>query len=184
MSNERTSRSDSTKKRRLRFTLRAMLVLVLVASIPCWWVASLVSQFTVERKVAEKMAEINPRTYLLWENQTPEWIASLGVRPRWMDRIVRVDATGLSSGQLSLNEYPMAQTDFDDAKLSDVWDDLNQLECLREVYFQMTSISDKSLDALASLTELEILNLQETNVTDVAAKELRAKLAETKVWHY
>lgn len=135
-------------KRRIQFTVRTLLLLMIVSAIPCWWIASEKSHYETEKDVLAHMQEVNPRMRVVWENQTPQWVSSIGIQPEWMSRIIRVDATGVTCGNLKWEDYPKFQIEFDDKKLEQVSADLRKLHHLREVYFQVTKLSDQSLDFL------------------------------------
>ena len=171
-------------KRKLRFSVRTLLILVLIATVPCWWVASEVSEFTTEEQALRRMQEVNSRMSAVWENQTPDWMKTIGIQPKWMNRIVRLDATGVTCGKLKFEEYPKSQIEFRDEDLAEIADDIKQLDDLREIYFQVTHLSDKSIDYFSTLKGLEILNLQATDVTPAGAEKLQSTLASTSVEHH
>ena len=170
-------------KRRLRFTTRTLLVLLLVSSLPCWWIASEMAQHRAEHAAVKHMRQINPRSSVVWESRTPDWLSKIGVKASWMDRVTRVDATGVTCGNLKWEDYPKSQINFGDENLADIADDLKMLVNLREIHFQVTKLSDNSLDIFASLPNIEMICLHETNVTDLGAKRLKSRMPSTIVDH-
>ena len=171
-------------KRRVRFTVRALLILTILSAIPCWWISREMSQYQTEKQALARMQKVNPRMSVVWENQTPNWVAAIGIQPEWMNRIMRLDATGVTCGGLKWEDYPKSQIEFDDDNLDEITNDINQLQGLREIYFQVTKLSDRSVDFFATLDELQVLNLQETDVTPDGAQLLQDRLKSTTVEHH
>ena len=97
---------------------------------------------------------------------------------------MRLDATGVTCGGLKWEDYPKSQIEFDDDNLDEITNDINQLQGLREIYFQVTKLSDRSVDFFATLDELQVLNLQETDVTPDGAQLLQDRLKSTTVEHH
>lgn len=171
-------------KRKLRFTIRALLVLMVLSAIPCWWVTREMSEFQSEKNAFAHIQEVNPRMSAVWENKTPSLMTSIGIQPDWMNRIVRLDATGVTCGKLKWEDYPQAQIEFGDDELKLIADDIEQLQNLHEIYFQVTKLTDESINFFGTLTKLEVLNLQETDITPNGAKVLQNRLVSTSVEHH
>ncbi|MBL8855391.1 MAG: hypothetical protein JNK57_15600, partial [Planctomycetaceae bacterium] len=112
-----TAQKPPVMRRKLRFNFRVLLFLSMLIAIPCWWVAHEISAFQSEKEAFARMQEVNPRMQVVWENQTPNWRSSIGIHPEWMDRIIRLDATGVSCGRLEWKDYPDSQIDFGDEEL-------------------------------------------------------------------
>ena len=97
---------------------------------------------------------------------------------------MRLDATGVTCGGLNWEDYPKSQIEFNDENLADITNDIDKLRGLREVYFQVTKLSDQSVDFFATMTELQVLNLQETDVTPNGARLLQERLKSTAIEHH
>ena len=170
-------------KRRLRLTIRTLLILSLVSALPCCWVASEIAQHRTEHEALAHMRVVNPRTCFVWTNQTPAWLQRFGVAPEWMNRISTVDATGVTCGRLEAKDRPQSKIDFDDENLREIADDLKNLKHLTEIWFQVTKISDKSVDLFGEFPNVELICLHETNVTESGAREMQERMPATYIYH-
>ncbi len=168
---------------KLRFNFRVLLVLSILVAIPFWWVAREIAEYEKEKASLARMQEVNPRMRVIWENQTPKWFSSIGIHPEWMNRIIRLDATGVTCGGLEWKDYPDSQIDFGDEELEQIIGDINSLHNLREICFQVTKLSDRSVDYFATLRKLQYINLQVTDITMNGAQILKNQLQTTTVEH-
>ena len=170
-------------KLRFRFSTRMLLILIVISAFPCWWIGSEIHQYRAEQNALIHMREVNPRTNCLYENQTPRLFSRIGIKPKWMDRVTRIDATGVCSG-IPWEDYPKSQIEFDDNNLNEVLVDLKKFQELREICFQVTKLSDRSLDALANFPEVETMYLNETDITNSGVEQLRLLMPSTKISHH
>ena len=96
---------------------------------------------------------------------------------------IRLDATGVSCGRLEWKDYPDSQIDFGDEELEQIIGDIESLHNLREIYFQVTKLSDRSVAFFVRMPGLQVLNLQVTDITMNGAQILRSRLPTTTVEH-
>ena len=171
-------------KWKLRFSVRTLLFLFFLSAIPCWWIACEVSEFQSQNAALVHMQKVNPSMRVTWKNKTPSWLSKIGIQPDWMNRITRLDATGVVCGQLRWKDYPKEQIEFDDKDFEQIFSDIEGLNDLREIYFQVTKLSDDSIELFSKLSNIEMLCLHETDVTNAGARELQQRMPSTEIAHY
>ena len=137
---------------RFQFSIRSLMVLVVIVAIPCSWLA-------VEIKKAREQQEVvNEIPYVIYdfENHDAE------PRPLWVRHLLGDDFFG---SPVQANP----STSDTDARLEHI-SGLSQLEGLR---LMDTEITDAGLAHLQGLTKLRWLQLDNTAVTDAGLKHLR-----------
>ncbi len=178
----------ATNKRRprlaLRFGLRALLLLVLAASLPLAWLD------TKHRRDRQAITEIAQEGGHVSYDYYPasNWRSSPDLR-RMLDGTFL--GAGVTWGVHGISYYPATRvTDaglrnvrrFPETKViwlgeADITDaGLAHLVHLREVqilYLQETNISDSGLRQLRALTTLQLLDLSNTGITDRGLEQLR-----------
>lgn len=166
-------------RRRLRFTLRVLLLLVAFAAIPCWWVGSQLTLYRIEQSAVASIKKVAPALHVEYTNTTPNWLLRMGIRPSWLERVTDIDVTGTTGGKfVSPDEIPL---DFDDTKFAAILDDLRKFNQLNELYFQLTRLSDASLPKLCEFERVKFINLQQTGATSAGVKKLESELPNTKI---
>jgi hypothetical protein len=160
-----TEQPAQPRRRWFRFSLRTLLIVVTVASVPLGWVGWELNQVSREKATTtwvEKMGggfRFNPdREKGWWEDSTDKWFG---------ERVWRVD---LQNSQVS-DVSPLAALksleylSLDNTQVSDL-SPLAELENLRELHFRRTAVSD--LSPLAKLGNLILLVLSDTQVNDLS----------------
>jgi hypothetical protein len=169
----------SDMRRRLRFTLRVLLVLVALAALPCWWVGSQLTQYRFEQSALARIRKVAPKLHVEYTSKTPAWLSRMGIRPTWLERVTDIDVTGTTGGRnVSADEIPL---DFDDTKFAAILDDLRKFSQLNELYFQLTRLSDSSLPKLREFERVKFINLQQTAATSLGVKKLESEMPNTKI---
>ena len=144
-------------RRRFQFSLRSLMLLVVVVAIPCSWLS-------VELKAARE------------QNAAVEAIQKAG---GWVECNEGYDPNGLVPVALLdgwQGFYFMNVTDvyFDEAKVGDSeLEHLKGLPQLRFLALNGTSVSDAGLKHLKGFTQLESLFLEGTNVSDAGLEHLK-----------
>jgi hypothetical protein len=197
-------------RRRFQFTIRSLLVLVVVVAMPCSWLGVEMKKAKTQEKYAESIMEVGAGIGL----------ANTSV-PVWLRRVfgeyffVRVDSVQFAiggkvhSGDLSrvqglntLEDIWLSYTTVTDGELAE----LQELPCLRtlslgytgitdaglrnleglggvrELDLRDTKITDAGLEHLHRLPRLQRLNVQGTNVTAEGAKKLQQALPNCKIY--
>ncbi len=180
-------------RRRFQFSLRSLLVLVVVVAVPCSWMA-------VKLQEAKRQRET---VYALWqadavvlydceiavdgspspgtEPADPEWLwRFLGI-DFFCDAVVVADHFSFPRGMNELNDR-LRQSGFPPADASpfppgtlgdeDVAD-VRKLARLRELWLAHSALSDTGLAQLAGLSHIDYLELGGTQITDAGLEHLR-----------
>lgn len=166
-------------KKRLRFTLRILLLLTAIAAIPCWWIQSELTAFRAEQAALQRIREVAPELYVEFIDITPSWLIRVGVQPAWLQRVDQLDVTGITGGRdFSLDEIPLQ---FDDGAFSAIRDDLQEFDHLKSLYLQFTRVTDTSIPKLRAFDNLRYINLQQTGATTAVVKNLETEMPSTKI---
>lgn len=179
------------KRRWLQFSLRTMLVLVLVVSVPLGWFAREVQRVRVQRKAATAIQELGGSV-----RYSP--VSSAGVRAAVvslgklfgadMSRVVTgvvLNGTQISDAGLAhLQGLPQLRTLFlDNTQVSDAGlAHLRGLPQLKGLRLASTKISDTGLVHLRGLTQLGGLDLANTQISDAGLKHLRGLTRLRILW--
>ena len=155
-----------TKRRRFRFSLRTLLIVVVLLSLPLGWFALKMREAARQRKAMEAIREAGGDVFYDYqltgdlffeenaEPHAPAWLRKLGGDGIFAD-IVCV--------HFSYRE------DVGDV----VWEDLKGLTKLESLTLSGTQVSDAGLRNLKGLTRLEYLGLANTHVTDAGLENLK-----------
>ena len=159
-----TEKSAKPHRRRLQFSLRTLLVVVTVLTVPVGWVGWKRGQVRKQRPtitwVEEMGGNVSFRSRIgtdersWWEELTDKWFGGTV-------RFVSLEDTQVS----------------DLSPLSPLAD----LKSLRFIDLQNTQVSN--LSPLAELKSLEVLWLQSTRVSDEQVQKLRQALPNCKISH-
>src|SRR5207237_1358568 len=152
-------------KRRRRwgqFSLRTLMIVLMIAAIPCAWVGRRISRHQRQVRAADAVAELGGHAYFSdvcyedgtphmspQENESPSWLTSL-LRSAGFDRTYNVVHVDFRSGP---NKSRI--TDGDLAILADFPE-------LMYVDLSDTNITDAALRSVASLKNLQTLVLRRT----------------------
>jgi hypothetical protein len=160
------------KRRWYQFSLRTLLVLVLLASIGLSWLAVKMEWARRQRAVLSKLAHFEPHAEYsgqsvvrLWFQKNPNEFTDddlSHVNKLENLQCLNLTETGISdAGLVHLNELPRLKTLF-------LWD---------------TRITDAGLIRLEKLQDLEYLVLRGTQVTDEGIQKLQEALPNCRIEH-
>jgi len=166
-------------RRRFQFSLRILLVFVVVLSVPLGWFAMKMQKARKQREVVEAILEVGGRV-----SYTPGPIPLKGGGFAYYLRAPRAP--------LCLREWLGDDFFYDvirvDLTFSRVTDGglvhLKGFTSLKRLNLKGTRVTDAGLENLKGLTSLEMLRLQETNVTDAGVKKLQEALPNCEIRHY
>jgi hypothetical protein len=191
-----------TKRRWLRFSLRTLLIVVMVLAVPLGWVGWKLEQGRKQRAAFAWVLEMGG--IMLEDEVEKSWWMGF-VDDEWSG--VRVRAVHLRNRQVSdlspLAELknlehlglgntqvrdlsPLAELKnlgglvLDDTQVSDI-SPLARLKNLRRLHLDNTQVSD--LSSLAALKNLEQLHLNNTPVSDEQVQNLRQALPNCEITH-
>jgi len=168
------------KRKHLRFTIRFLLALVLISSVPCWWIGSNISEFQMEARIIGRIDKIAPDLHVEYEYCGPSWTSTIGWHPKWLNRVRSVDVIGFRNGKtLTIDDVPF---DFDDESFLAIQEDLIRLNELRMLFLWYTKLTDDIVVDLEDFQTLEVLQLNAcNNMTNAAVKRLQSKLTNTEI---
>ena len=146
----------------MRFSTRALFVLILAIAMPFAWYANQVRLQQRERLAMHKIQEAIPNASFSNQLMVPRWLAEFGLQPQVMVRICSVDLTGLSGG--GKHSFELADDD-----IQAVIPHLSQLPHLTRLYLYHTDVTDACLADVGALKTLEYVNVEGTAVTHLAA---------------
>ncbi len=169
------SRPSKSRRPWLRFSLRALLVLVLLLSVPLGWFSWKMDRAREQREVVEGISELggyiiydyefDETGELIWEAEptTPAWLR------KWLgdDFFCDVTRVGCSS------------THFTDAEL----EHLKGLTNLKSLHLKSMQVTDAGLEHLKGLTNLKELWLLNTQATEDGVKKLQEALPDCEIIH-
>jgi len=197
-------RTAMSHSRWLRFSLRTLLVFVLLASVPLGWFAWKLKQADRQRKAVAAILKTKACVYFDYQYDSrgriidgatakpngPHWLRELVGRD-FFDGVYAVDAMMIDDIELKhvsdlpglkciwLTSAPITNTHLVH---------LERLTGLQHIYLDGTQITDGGLTRLRQLQNLELLDLSGTHVTDAGLAHVRAlttlrtlRLSETKV---
>jgi Leucine-rich repeat (LRR) protein len=187
-----------SRRRWLRFSLRTLLVFVLVLSVPLGWFAWRLDKARRQREVVEAILKAGGSVVYDYqldkdgrpnggEPMTPAWLRkSLGDdffrEVMWVNfHLTQVTDAGLEyiKGLNNLEELDLGNTQVTDAGLEH-FKGLNSLEGL---WLDNTQVTDAGLKHLKGMTNLRELYLNDTQVTDESVEKLRDALPDCKIEH-
>jgi hypothetical protein len=189
-------------RRRFQFSLRSLMLLVVVVAIPCSWFATAMKAARRQHAAVEAIEKLGG--IVNYDYQT-DWLvpAPQPPAPAWLCERVGVDllANVTSVGSFKQSEIgdaimkhlrgftQLQELDLSGTKVSD--DGLEQLKGFTRLQYlclKGTRVSDTGLEHLKGLAQLQNLDLSRTKVSDAGLEHLKGLtqlqwlwLCETKV---
>ena len=171
--------SDSPKRERrwFQFSLRTLMIGVLIIAIPCAWLGRKIEQKRRERAAVRAILNSGAHFYFHYENangsnglkmsqpsSSANWLQDLfgddfDTPPTWV----------WFNARYIPPDVPKSKKRIDDRALIN----LNALPYIRTVDLSRTTVSDADLERLKGLTWLKRLRLDDTQVTHAGILELR-----------
>jgi hypothetical protein len=157
------------KRRWLQFSLRSLLIFMLICAVGFAWVGRKIEQKRIEREAVEAIVKAGGE--VLYDYQHARRTSPPG--PGWLRKLLgeyffsEVDSVSLDSAFLDERRFPSFNTD---AELVNV-KQLTQLKWL--IVGFRTTVTDAGLVNLRGLTELRALELPGPGVTDAGLENLK-----------
>jgi Leucine-rich repeat (LRR) protein len=156
---------------RFQFSLRSLLVLVVVVAIPCSWLAVEMKKATEQREAVEAIAKLGGVEGYDWQfDKDGHHLPNTGPpEPTWL--LIWLGDDFFAA---------VVSAQFTDRPITDI--DLAQLrgfKHLRTLDLDRTNITDAGLEHIARLPQLQKLGLEFTQVTEVGLAHI-AKLPQLK----
>jgi hypothetical protein len=174
-------------RRRLGFSLRRLLLLLLVFAFPFSWMAIDIQSAVKQHAVVKSVKDIGGAIRYDFEPPAGFATSSTPPGPWWIRKLLGVDlfadVTGIDLTRSTINDIGLHDleglTQLKDLKLgytavSDAGlEHLRGLNQLQSLGLNGTRVSDAGLQYLEGLKQLRALNLDETNITDLGLQDLR-----------
>jgi len=186
---------NPTKRRRFRFSLRTMLAVVVLLSLPLGWFALKMREAERQRRAVEAIRKAGGLVVYDYEMERlesrlqpdppgPEWLRKLvGEDLFWSVVFVHPSSTFADDDMPHLTELTKLETLH--LSLTQVTDaGLKHLQALRNVTFvdlRSTQVTDAGLENLTGMTNLGTLYLSDTHVTQEGIKELGKALPNCQI---
>jgi Leucine Rich repeat len=198
------------KRRRFQFSLRTLLIFVLICAIPCAWLGPKIQRKAKERAAVNEIERSGG--FVIYDDSDEQH------PPTWLQRLLGSDAVfvycrGVSNrtvaqledfdGLTSLRRLDLGYTNVTDAGLAHLnelitleyldlvgtpvtdagMEHVGRLTNLKELYLMGTKITDRGLARLKRLDSLETLYLDATGVTEAGVADLRKALPRCDIQH-
>jgi hypothetical protein len=181
------------RRRWLQFSLRTLMVLMLLISVPLGWLAFKMRQATEQRAVVRQIEELGGTAVHCgqfeplekWPPRVPSWLLNaLGDDFFRTINYVALCGSKVTDAELvRLRALPQLRSLY--LRGSQVTDAglvcLPGLTRLEELSLANTRVSDAGLTHLRALTQLRTVNLRNTQVTDAGVAELQKALPNCKI---
>ena len=183
-------------RRRLQFSLRTLLLFVVVASPALAWLGNWYQRAFKNWQVVAEARRVTAE--IQSKGGHAEWSVHYGspgswrYRPTWLENLFEDpsvpynysvsfddDDMVLLQGMSELKTLYLTVSKITDAGL--VY--LKELMKLQELSLAMTQVTDAGLVHLKGLTNLRVLHLNGTHVTDTGVKDLQQALPDCKITH-
>lgn len=150
------------KRRWCQFSLRTLMIVMVIVAIPCAWLGKKIDRKRREREIVSSIEALKGR--VLFDYQ--EWPANLRSEPfgpAWLRSFLGDDF--FSEIQL---------VDFVDCPVADSQlISLRELPHLKRLWLTRTKVTDYGLAILRDLSELQTLDLSQTDITDAGLANLK-----------
>ena len=185
-----TPTTPKPRRRWLQFSLRTLMVLMLVLGCGLGWLASKIIRAREQREAVKAIEELGGRVD--WKpasggitRTAAAWVGKL-MGGDWSVDVGAVYLTGTPvtdaglehlRGLTQLRFLSLDSTPVTDAGL----EHLRGLTQLQGLYLSSTRVTDAGLAHLRGLTQLEVLYLISTRVTDAGVNELKKALPKVRI---
>ena len=168
-----TPRPKRRRRRFLQFSLRALLIFVLLVSVGMSWLATEMRQLAMERRACAHIGRLGAKEYP-GPCGSPVWLFGR-LTPYYVD-FRETDISGRELACLAalpkLVGLELSSSATNDAGLETI----GRLRRLKDLYLDGTQITDAGLRHLTGLKRLRYLNVQNTQVTPEGVRKLQEAL--------
>jgi Leucine rich repeat/Leucine Rich repeat len=170
-------------RRRHQFSVRSLLIFVLICAVGSAWVGRRREQMRKDRDVMAAVIKNGGMAYHDYEAMVhhqppgPAWLRNL-LGDDFFCEVVLVNFSGgkvPEAGLVDLKEFPQLwELNLNKSQVTDAELELVEaLPQLHELWLNETQISDLGMGHLEALTQLQFLSLQNSKVTDVGLEHLK-----------
>jgi Leucine Rich repeat len=171
MANMTAKPISHSRRRHLRFSVRGLLVLVVIIAV---WLGWIVRSAHVQRDAVAAIQKAGG--YVSYDAETPAGIpAGNAWTPRWVMDFIGVDY---------FDHVDFAGQDFQStaAESAIVLAQVGRLTRIRCLHFSQSAVSGPLLIHLRGLTSLDELDLSETKINDAGLEHLKGLTSLTDLW--
>jgi hypothetical protein len=147
--------SENPRRRWFRYSLRTLMVFILLATVPMSWLAVKMRQARKQRQAVEAIVKLGGS--LAYDTDI-----SKAPAPKWLSRLLGDDFFS-TPVRVHFPSVPVTDADLEPVE---------GLTQLRELFLSGSQITDAGLERLKELRQLEQLDLSATQVTDAGLKHL------------
>jgi hypothetical protein len=149
---------------RFQFSIRSLLVLVVVVAIPCSWLAVEMKKARKQREAVEAIVKLGGGVRYGWgRDAAGNWIERSPQAPAWRHDLLGVHFFA-----------DIIQVEFFAVRLTDGGlEPIRVLPQLRFLFVANTKITDASMEVIGASPRLEGVDLDGTRVTDAGLKHLK-----------
>ena len=172
-------------RRRFQYSIRSLLVLMVVVAVACGWLATAKKRATAQRAAVEAIEQAGGGVSYDYEGDGSEPVELPG--PAWLRELLGdnlfVDLTEVMANQPEFSDAGLEHFDgltqlrrlwMDHTKISDAGPEhLKGLSQLQDLGLGITKISDAGLEHLKGLTQLQNLDLGITRISDAGLRHLK-----------
>lgn len=156
------------KRRWLRFSLRTLLIVIMLSSLPLGWLAMKMVQAKRQRRAVEAIEEAGG--WVQYDCVVDESSKPQPPVPAWLTGLVGADMF------VDVVQVRILESEAPDMAL----EHLKELPKLKLLYLSGTQTDDAGLEHLKGLTNLKYLELDHTQISDAGLKHLN-KLTNLKL---
>jgi len=181
MTTDQAATTPKRKRRWLQFSLRTLMVLMLIVSVPLGWLAYKLRQGREHRAAVEAIQRLGGRI-----GSRPDRLGRPPGEEVYPGRVwVCFSRTPVRDAELAYLRGPrgLYQLNQDATKVTDAGlVHLKRLTQLEELFLDSSRITDAGLEHLRGLTQLRTVDLRNTQVTDKGVSELKKALPNCEIF--
>jgi len=173
------ARETTSRRRVIRFGLRTLLFLTLIAALPFGWIAQKRSEWASEQNsinaISEHVSYFGRSAYL-----APHWLYRLGFRPDFLFRVTEINITTGEPGKVErIGDPPNPYRELTDLTLAKIAPEIQNFKYLSQLEIAETKISDASYSVITRFSNVDFINLQGNKMSDEMISELESSMPNT-----
>ena len=174
-------KKESTSRRRvIRFGIRTLLVLTLIAALLFAWIAQKRSEWANEQ---DSMNAISEHVSYFGRDYTgPSWLYRAGFRPEFFFRITEVSITSGEPGKIErIGDPPNPYCELNDETLAKIAPEIQNFRYLSQLEIAETKITDTSYPVISRFSNADYINLQGNRISDEVISDLESSMPNTTI---
>lgn len=184
---------------RLRFTIRMLMIVTVVAATACGWYAMKRHHIKRRYQAISHLEELSGPVSWYDGGSEFEYVYGIELAGQFIDATLWKEISLLTEARtVSLNQTNVTDDDFkhlrrfwnirhlslfDTRVTSDGIDSLSRLTTLETLILSNTSIDDRAIGSLSQLKNLTTLNVRGTNISTLGIDRLQVALPNCRLFH-